>query len=98
MQIKVYIGVKDGYLMLYTQELTINLHQAFKEAGIKPDNYSFDTLKASVIELLKNGVNYQGVLLFLKGKLDSKRELKRYSNLMGIPYNYLKDIVKPNRP
>lgn len=95
---KVFMGEKDGYLMLYTPTETINLHEAFKEAGVKPDNYSFDTLKASVIELLKNEVNYQGILLFLKGKLDSKRELKRYSNIMGISYNYLKDIIKPNRP
>lgn len=98
MQVKVFIGEKDGYIMLYTQELTINLHQAFKEAGVKPDDYSFDTLKESVIDLLKTGVDYQGVILFLKGTLDSKRELKKYSCFTGIPYNYLKDIVKPNRP
>lgn len=95
---KVFMGEKDGYLMLYTPKETINLHKVFEEAGIKPDSYSFDTLKASVIELLKNEVNYQGILLFLKGKLDSKRELKRYSNLMGISYNYLRDIIHPNRP
>ena len=94
----VFMGEKDGCLMLYTQKETINLHEAFKESGIKPDNYSFDALKSSVIELLRNGVNHQGIILFLKGKLDSKRELKRYSNLMGISYNYLKDIIKPNRP
>lgn len=98
MQIKVYIGEKDGYLMLYTQELTINLHETFKEAGVKPDEYSFESIKSSIIELLKTGADYQGILLFLKGKLDSKKELKRYSNLTGISYNYLRDIVHPNRP
>lgn len=98
MQVKVFIGQKDGYIMLYTKELTINLHQTFKEAGVKPDEYSFESIKASIIELLKTGADYQGILLFLKGKLDSKKELRKYSCFTGIPYNYLRDIIHPNRP
>ena len=88
----------NGNLIFYMRNRSLNVTQAFQEARVKVDPYTWENLQLSIIDLMDIGVPYTGIVQFLMGKLDSKKELKRYSIIHNLPLNDLKKVVKPNRP
>lgn len=88
----------NGNLIFYMRDRSLNVTQAFQDAKVKVDPYTWENLQLSIIDLMDIGVPYTGIVLFLKGKLDSLKELKRYSIIYNLSFSDLKQVIKPNRP